>query len=176
MFTGDNNVAICFFFFESVGMEIEDDKEKAFERLSNLDGAAYEFYFQKFTVKWVMSNDGKNFPIVKQAFFEKFPKKRSPRTWFVKHLVRLSKVILHQLKQALKHFDRGAHTFEATSCSFQSTDDLLDKQKGRDTKLLVRSDFRVPNMESKTDTLEGPLSALTLIMEKRPAGDRWNKL
>lgn len=60
-------------------MRGKDQSEKAFELLSYLDEAAFEYFFEKFTVDGAINDAGKDFAQVKKAFLEKFFKKEEPQ-------------------------------------------------------------------------------------------------
>lgn len=75
VFTDDGDVKMFFFYFEDIFMRGKDNAEKSFELLTQLDEDAFAFFFDTFTVEGNISESGKNFQVVQNAFLERFVEK-----------------------------------------------------------------------------------------------------
>lgn len=60
-FRDEGDVMVFFFYFENVAMRGKDEKEKAVELLALLDGAAFDFYFEKLTINSIIYEAGEDF-------------------------------------------------------------------------------------------------------------------
>ena len=79
MFNGSSDVVPFFFYFENVAARDKPDNEKALELLCYLDGAAPNYFFETFAPDGTLSEDGKDFQIVKASFISHFKPIEAPQ-------------------------------------------------------------------------------------------------
>ena len=79
VFDGTTDVVRFFFFFENVAARNKTDEEKTLELLGYLDGAAATFFFESFASDGALSEDGKDFSKVKQAFLDQYKPLEPPQ-------------------------------------------------------------------------------------------------
>lgn len=71
-----------------------------------------------------------------------------------------------ELKKAVKDFDSGTRAFRSNGVESQSSAvEWRKEQKAKNVKLLVCPDAKMPNVDSRIDTLAEQLSSLTLLLK-----------
>lgn len=66
-FTGDIDIDMFFFYFESVPNRRKDDIDRGFEPVTNVIGATFELYFSRFIISGSISKEIENYNLRKQA-------------------------------------------------------------------------------------------------------------
>ena len=82
MFNGSSDVVRFFFYFENVAARDKPDNEKALELLCYLDGAAANYFFEIFAPDGTLSEDGKDFQMVKASFISHFKPIEAPPRYY----------------------------------------------------------------------------------------------
>ena len=79
MFNGSSDVVRFFFYSENVSARDKPDNEKAFELLCYLDGAAANYFFETFAPDGTLSEDEKDFQMVRASFISHFKPIEAPQ-------------------------------------------------------------------------------------------------